>query len=287
MMIAFNEDMEKEILFPVEVTNVPKNVVITSNMNDTIRVLLRDKGYTLANYYYSDKCKIVINFQHFARHNGMFTISNTELARLVKQQLSPSTHIVGMKPDKLEIFFNHGNHKVVPIKFQGHLSPSASYVITETRLRPKRATVYAADGLLDSIKAVYIEPLTMADIKDSVRLVANIQSIRGAKIVPHRVSVDIRADLLTEKTIEVPVHIINLPENKPLRLFPSTVKVKFVIATSRYMKTDASDFIVVADYNDVVATETDKVRVRVQRKPSYALQVQTDVDEVSFLIEEK
>ena len=288
MMISFNEEMEKEILVPVQIVNVPKNVVITSDVSDTLRLTLKDKGYTLARYYYGKSVKpITVNFQQYAKNNGMFTVSNADLARMVKQQLSPSTHIVGIKPEKVEVFFNHGNHKTVPIRFQGHLTPSASYVITQKRITPSHATVYAADGLLDSITAVYIEPLNKSDVADSVRYVMNIQSIRGAKIVPHRVNVDVKAELLTERTIEVPISVINVPEGKHLRLFPSAVKVKFVVATSRYATAKETDFQIVADYNEVTATESDKVRIQIRRKPSYARQMQTDVSEVNFLIEEQ
>ncbi len=280
--------MEKDIFVPVQIINVPKNVVITSDLNDSLRLTLRDKGYTLAKYHYgSGISPITINFQQYARTNGMFTINNADLVRMVKQQLSPSTHIVAVKPEKLEVFFNHGNHKVVPILLQGNLSPSASYTITQTVLTPNRATVYAADGLLDSIKAVYTEPVNQSNIADSAQFTVNLQSIRGAKILPHKINLRVKSDLLTEKTLEVPISIVNVPEDKHLRLFPSTVKVKFVVATSGYASAKESDFHIVVDYNDVANTEGDKVRVHIRKKPKYARHVQTDNNVVNFLIEER
>lgn len=288
MMISFNEEMEKELLVPIQITNVPKNVVVTSDVNDTLRLTLRDKGYTLAKYFYGKGVKpISINFQQYARSNGMFTISNADLLRMVKQQLSPSTHILSVKPERLEVFFNHGNHKVVPIRLQGNLVPSASYMLTHTRLIPDKVTVYAADGLLDSITAVYTEPLNRTDISDSARYEVRLQTIRGAKIVPQKVYVDVMAELLTERTLEVPISVVNVPEDKHLRLFPSTAKVKFVVGTSRYATAKEGDFQIVADYNDVVNTEGDKVRIRLRHKPAYARQAKTDINEVSFLIEER
>lgn len=57
LMLALNDTYEKEIRFPVRIVNVPKNVVLTCDVDDTVRVVLRDKGYTLCAYLYGDVVK--------------------------------------------------------------------------------------------------------------------------------------------------------------------------------------------------------------------------------------
>jgi hypothetical protein len=42
--MTLNDTYEKEIKIPVRVNNIPKNVVLTSSSNDTIRVVVRDLG---------------------------------------------------------------------------------------------------------------------------------------------------------------------------------------------------------------------------------------------------
>ena len=50
LMMALNETYEQEIKVPVRLVNVPKNAVLTTEMEDTVRVTVRDKGFTLATY---------------------------------------------------------------------------------------------------------------------------------------------------------------------------------------------------------------------------------------------
>lgn len=44
LMTALNETYEREIGVPAYLVNIPKNVVVTSDMEDTVRVTVRDKG---------------------------------------------------------------------------------------------------------------------------------------------------------------------------------------------------------------------------------------------------
>lgn len=288
LMVSLNEEMEKDMALPVVYANVPENVVITSDINDTVRLTVRDKGYTLARYIYGKGVKpVVVNFTTYATNNGTFTIGNSDLLRLAKRQLSTSTQVLSVKPDRLEVFFNHGNHKTVPVVFQGKVKAGASYVITQTEIHPRQASIYAADGLLDSINAVYTEPVNGVDITDSVSYTVRVQHIRGAKIVPNKVRVDLRADLLTENTVDVPVTILNLPEGKNLRLFPSTVKVKFVLPSKMYASVQADDFLIVADYNDLLRSESDKLGIAMRRKPANVRNVKMEIRSVSYLIEEQ
>ena len=50
LIMTLNDTYEKEIKIPVRVNNIPKNVVLTSSSNDTIRVVVRDLGWTILSY---------------------------------------------------------------------------------------------------------------------------------------------------------------------------------------------------------------------------------------------
>ena len=48
LLMALNETYEMEYSIPVSLNGVPKNAIITTPMADTVKVTVRDKGYTLA-----------------------------------------------------------------------------------------------------------------------------------------------------------------------------------------------------------------------------------------------
>ena len=49
--LALNESYEKEFAIPVTITDVPKNIMLTSDETDTVRITIRDKGTTHADHH--------------------------------------------------------------------------------------------------------------------------------------------------------------------------------------------------------------------------------------------
>ena len=49
-ILTLNETYEREIKVTMQIKGIPKNVVLTSNEIDTLRVVVRDKGWMLISY---------------------------------------------------------------------------------------------------------------------------------------------------------------------------------------------------------------------------------------------
>src|SRR3712207_6001934 len=45
LLMTLNETYEAEISVPVRIVNVPRNIVLTTEVDDTFRVTVRDKGF--------------------------------------------------------------------------------------------------------------------------------------------------------------------------------------------------------------------------------------------------
>lgn len=61
--MTLNETMEREFKIPMRLTGVPRNAVITGELPDTVRVTVRDKGFTLVTY---DFRPLVFRFSNYA-----------------------------------------------------------------------------------------------------------------------------------------------------------------------------------------------------------------------------
>ena len=289
LLMTLNDTYEREFKIPVQMTNVPKNIVLTSEDTDTVRVTLRDKGLFLLSYMYVDGLPTInVNFKNYVSGNGVCTVSGAELQRLVYQNLLVSTKIVGSKPDKMEFFFNYGMHKRVPVRWRGHVSPERMYFISGVEYSPDSVDVYASKSALDSIHAVYTEPLNYSNFRDTLSVECRLQRIKGIKTVPKRVKLTFLTDVLTEEDIEdVPITGINLPEGKVLRTFPSKVTVRFVAGVKRYRSLKPKDFTVVVDYNEIAKRPSDKCNLILKTVPSGISRPSLAVKQVDYLIEEQ
>lgn len=92
LILTLNETYEKEIKVPVHIANVPKNVVLTSAVNDTLRVTVRDKGWVIFAYLYGERRPYMnVNFKAYDRGNGGGVVSTSDLKRMAEQTMENST----------------------------------------------------------------------------------------------------------------------------------------------------------------------------------------------------
>ena len=288
LSMTLNETYEQEFSIPVTVVGVPKNVVLTSEETDTIRMTIRDKGITLAAYMYGDMLKNVkINFKPYAHNNGTGIVTTSELQKIVYQHLVSSSKIISTKPDKLEFFYNYGANKRVPVRWTGRVIPEDLYFISRVKYYPDSVDVYASQALLDSISVVYSENLNYVNFRDTLVVNANLEKIKGVKMVPDHIKMEFFTDVLTEEKLDgIPVEGINMPPGKILRTFPMKVTVSFVTGVSVYRSLKPEDFTIVADYDEIAANPSEKCRIYIKKSPPGISRVHLNINEVDYLIEE-
>ena len=288
LTITLNETYEREIKVPVQVVGIPKNVVLTSPAVDTVRVTLRDKGWMIVAYMYGHRLSTVnLSFKNYDRGSGGGIVSASDIKRLLEQQLEISTTVTAVKPDRLEFFYNNGQRKRVPVRWTGRVIPEHLYFISQVNYMPDSVDVYASPEKLDSIRAVYTEPLNYAGFRDTLAVSCRLSHANDVKVVPERIQIEFFTDVLTEDIIDgVPVQCLNLPEGKILRTFPAKVKVHFVAGASQIKLLRPEDFIVVADYREISQNPSEKCNLYLQSVPHGISRATLDTKHVDYLIEE-
>ena len=289
LMMTLNETYEQEINVPVRLVNVPKNVVLTSDITDTVRVTVRDKGYALAAYMYGDRvAPISVNYAAYAnRQAGYGLVPSADLLKMVNQRFAGSSKVVQVKPDRLDFSFNYGLSRRLPVRMAGYVVPGRSYYLARTRFWPDVVTVYASKRTLDSLRFIKTVPINIVNFGDTVIQTVALEKIKGVKIVPSVVRIGLYPDILTEESIDVPVKAINMPDGKVLRTFPSRVKVSFIVGASMFRDVNADQFSVVVDYNELMEHPSDKCNIYLKSSPHGVRGARLQINQVDYLIEQQ
>lgn len=289
LMTALNETYEREIGVPAYLVNIPKNVVVTSDMEDTVRVTVRDKGFALLAYTYGEGIRpINVNFQSaITRQSGYGVVSSQELMKMINQRFSGSSKIVQVKPDRLDFHYNYGLSRQVSVKMSGHVVPGKSFYLARTRFWPEKVTVYGSKQALDSLRFVKTVPINITNFNDTVLRTVALETIKGVKIVPNTVRIGLYPDILTEENIEVPITAINMPEGKVLRTFPQRVAVNFIVGASMFRSISPEQFAVVVDYNEIIDHPSDKCSIHLRETPQGVRNARLKMTQVDYLIEEQ
>lgn len=289
LMTALNETYEREIGVPAYLVNIPKNVVVTSDMEDTVCVTVRDKGFALLAYTYGEGIRpINVNFQSaITRQSGYGVVSSQELMKMINQRFSGSSKIVQVKPDRLDFHYNYGLSRQVSVKMSGHVVPGKSFYLARTRFWPEKVTVYGSKQALDSLRFVKTVPINITNFNDTVLRTVALETIKGVKIVPNTVRIGLYPDILTEENIEVPITAVNMPEGKVLRTFPQRVTVNFIVGASMFRSISPEQFAVVVDYNEIIDHPSDKCSIHLRETPQGVRNARLKMTQVDYLIEEQ
>ena len=263
LFLALNESYEKEFAIPVTITDVPKNIMLTSDETDTVKITIRDKGTTLL-------------------------IPMGELQKFIRQQLASSSRITNFKPDRLVFYYNFGDKKRVPVRWSGRVIPEQLFFISRVEYQPDSVTVYAPKEKLDSINIIYTEQLNYVNFRDTLQVNCRLMKQTGVKTVPEEISIRFFTDVLTEESIDgVPIQGINMPPGKILRTFPARVKVRFVTGANVFRNLRPEDFTVIADYNELANNPSEKCRIVLKDSPSGISRARLELTHVDYLIEEE
>ena len=288
LSLTLNETFETELTLPVHIENIPKDIVLTSDETDTVKVTVRDRGVMLAAYIYGDVLRSVsFNFKSGDKGNGSGVITASELQRLIAKRLSSSGKIVGVKPERLSYYYNTGASKRVPVRWSGRVIPEQLYFLSHVDYSQDSVTVYASEEKLDSIRMAYTEPLNYVNFRDTLSVDCRLKKIEGVKMVPNQLKVTFYTDVLTEGGKDgVPIRGINLPKGKVLRTFPAKVRVNFVTGINILRSVNAEDFVVVADYNELKGKPSEKCNIYLRKVPEGITRASLAIQQVDYLIEE-
>ena len=285
LLMTLNETMEREFKIPMRLTGVPGNAVITGELPDTVRVTVRDKGFTLVTY---DFRPLVFRFSNYADEDeGKGVIPLTDVQKQVLSQMYGSSKLLQVKPGAFDFYFTYGTSKKVPVVFRGKITTSKSYYLAHTEFYPSIVTVYANKQQLDKLQTVEIEPFNYRNLQDTIRQAVKIRKIRGVKIVPSTVRLSVYPDVLTEEAIEVPITAINMPPGMVLRTFPSKVTVRFTIGASLFRTIKPNLFKVVVDYEELAANPSDKCTLQLRSVPRSVSKASLEIDRVDYLLEQQ
>ena len=284
---TLNETYEEDFQVPLELRNVPSNVVITTDLPENLHILLRDKGSQLLAYRYTRQFKpVVVDYNTYSNPSGHVSILGNELQRQIAAQLLPGTQMLGLKPDTLDFYYNFGQFKRVPIRPLGEVRAGRLYSLAKTVYSEDSVTVYASREQLDTITAAYLQPFNLRNLTDTTHVKSNFVKVKGAKFVPAQIGVTFCIDRLVEKTIQVPVQQVNFPASKQLRTFPATVKVTLQVGMGLYRKITRENFVLVVNYEDLLKNKSTYCHLSLKTIPEGVSHVRISPQDVEYVIEE-
>ena len=166
LLQALNETLEREVQVELQLENKPEGVVIIDSLPPVVSVVLRDRGFELARHSFSsifkpNRMKIDFTKYDTGKEEAEVNIYAADMQRLLSRIFAASTKIQSFRPDTLHYSYNRGGSRTLPVIFAGKVKATQKNYIKSTSIKPDSVLVLAPAYILDTMKSVYSEPLTM------------------------------------------------------------------------------------------------------------------------------
>lgn len=108
--------------------------------------------------------------------------------------------------------------------------------------------------------------------------------IEGISLSKKSVTVSVPVEKYTEAYMNVPIKIINIPDSLEMKLFPTFIKVNYIVALRNYNKVTPWHFRATVDYKQAHTSINNKLRVVLERQPAIVRSVNFRPKNVDFII---
>ena len=283
-MMTLNKYYETEIKIPLRIKKFPNELYAVSTSGEQVTVKLRDRGTTLFNYTMQTFLPITAEYKDFSKQNGRLTLSTGSMKKQIAGQLATSTEIISLSPDSI-IYYTQESTKKYPVEINGEISSAIQYEIGDIKITPDSVWVFGPKSVTDTLIFVYTEPIKKTELRDSLVFDAKLQSKKGIKYNPEKVSIEVPVTPYTEKTFEKNIKGVGFPSSYTLKAFPSKAKVIFNVNMTQIDSVQPGDFSIGILYGDIHGNTSDRVRLTLLKHPEGVRNIRIIPNEVEYLIE--
>lgn len=285
LFFALSKDYEYSVRTPVDYVNLPQNKAFHPLQSDTVTLQVEGTGWKLL----FSKINLVpqtikVNLKSLANRNY---ITFSEQLKTINRSLPSTQRIVSVSPDTLYFDFSSRSIKRVPVallyqvKFKAGFNISDSIIIT-----PSHITVTGPLEDIDDIKKWDTDTLQAQQINTTLNTrVALKQPSNNITIYPSSVEVQLPVSEFTEKTLEVPVTVINNEKNAHVKLLPSKVRITFLVSLNDFGSITRDSFSAVVDLDNWTKKDYDELPVVLKRSPPFCKVIKMEPEMVDFIIE--
>ena len=159
-------------------------------------------------------------------------------------------------------------------------------LIDDFRSSPDSITVIGPESILKTINSVQTKKIELNEINSSVDIPVELNispSLSQLNLSHQSVSVVANVGKFTEGIVNVPVTIVNVPEDLIINFFPKEISVVFYSSLEAYASIDETDFTVECDFN-LLTADNNYLNPVLVKQPFDVKTAQLKITQLEFII---
>ncbi|MBA7599548.1 MAG: hypothetical protein GH143_06045 [Calditrichaeota bacterium] len=256
-----NSQFEANAEFPIEIRNIREGKALSEETPQTATLRFKGTGRALAKLYLFlpfFKSKLVLDLERVQKRHVFYL---DEYLRNSPQRISISIpgilesleFIEVVRPDSIQIVLSDYKEKRVLVLSQVTVDIASGYTqVGDIVITPHQVLVKGAVEAVDRVDEVLTSRRTYRNVAEPFEITVGLWDPdpgKGLAIEPLNVTLNFDVQMIGERRLtEVPVNVINVPENLSVILGPSTVSLTVTGGVDYLSDLDENAVEVFVDY---------------------------------------
>ena len=286
LLVKLSNNSTQTLSFELSPTELKSNEVIISEVPKSINVTISGRGFELLKYYI-EKPVIEVDFSQLRKNNTQYVWTESEQLDKIINYFDSKIVVKSINPDTVVFPFDSQFIKKVPVVVIVNPTFAVGFdLIDDFRSSPDSITVIGPESILKTINSVQTKKIELNEINSSVDIPAELNispSLSQLNLSHQSVSVVANVGKFTEGIVNVPVTIVNVPEDLIINFFPKEISVVFYSSLEAYASIDGTDFTVECDFN-LLTADNNYLNPVLVKQPFDVKTAQLKITQLEFII---
>lgn len=265
--------------------NTPQKRAFHSLQSDTVSATVNGNGWQmLFSKMRNESSPVIVDLRSLEYKS--YVVLSAQLEQ-INSKRDPDQQITAFNPDTLYFDFSNRKVKRVPIEIMTSIRYKHQFAQSGAiSLNPAYVIVNGPASVIDNITSWKTDTLKLDSITETVSTRLILQPVKegNLSVLPKSTQVNIPVDEFTEKTLELPIKLVNNHNYYDVKIFPQKVKVTFTIPLSRYSQTDEDLFEARADLDLWKKQGYRSLPVTIFKSPDYSRIVKVEPANIDFIV---
>ena len=290
---ALNKEYTVELKFPVKYTNLPPNKVLVTPPPKELTLKVHAYGFTVLRHKLSISFSpLIFNVNEFTAKRmekssrSNFAIASKLFIDRFSGQISNEFKIIEIEPDTIYFKFDHVISKKVAVRPNLTCTFKKQHFLSaRITTSPDSVTASGPKTIIDTLHFVSTAFQHYDLLEQTTQRNVLLDYSKNIVLQPQRVILKIPVEEYTEKQLEVPIQIDDLPQNTHVNLFPDKVQITFMIGLNYFSGVKPEDFKVTVSYQDI-KNKTELLPLKLEEQPPHLFNVSLNPRKIEYLIEQ-
>ncbi len=281
-----SNDYKQTIKLKVNLVNLQDEIILQNDSLNVINAYVEAKGFSFIPLIFKNYKEIILDVKTdvVSKYNE-FILDVKKHQFLIEGQLGESYKVLSVKPDTLVLTYSKRASKLVPITLNSTFNYDVGYDIKgDFIFNIDSVKVVGSSVEIDKITSLSTEQIVLNEVNTNINEVVkiDISDYDAVEIFPKSITVKGEIARFTEGTIEVPITVINKPNNIAINYFPKSVTLSYYVDLDNYNAIKVSGFIVECNYADIEINQTYFVP-KIVKQPEFVKRISIKQKRINFI----